>query len=796
MRRAPIRRRSTDPLWARRPRVGLGAVLIAIAVLFPAITPLPGAARTPFPASGETAQADGAERQEPTLSSGRVTCREAPKVFELLCTAYELITSDHVDTFKDQSLATAAAEQVRKAGHAQRTDGTPPACPLPAPEFEEMCVAIDDVNDTAAAVEMAIRGMARSLDSNSYYLTIEQYERFRTGLENMGTSGLGVAFGLIENGNACLVVSATCRPVITEVYPGSPADAAGLMMGDVLVEMGDTFPAELACEDFARLGEFPSGEEVAVRVRRGDETVTATIRAADLAIPVARGRVVDGNIGHLRLDVFSTFAADAVAEVLRQLTDQTISGLVLDLRGTPGGYVDSAVGTAGLFLPNLSTIVHLVGRDKVETVRARRKEVAPDPIILPMVVVVDSLSASASELITGALRDHKRATVVGETTYGKSTGQSSYHLELEGTLVGVLHLTTIRWFTPSSLSVAEGIKPDVEMDLPSCLLPAEVARRAISAVRPHVADVAVTSRPLNGDTYTPGQAVTVTVTFTSPVVVNRNDASPRVRIQVGEESRSALYKSGTGTTGLVFEYTVAPGDVDPDGISITADSFRPGGARIGLPAGLDAFLTHDAVAPDPQHRVGATEPISPVDSDALFTDIQGNVHRENIERIAKAGITVGCSSPDSNRFCPDRGVTRAQMATFVARALNLPEPTRDYFIDDDGTTHEESINRLAEAGITQGCNVADDNRFCPDQVVTRAQMATFLARALDLAPGSASFTDIGDSPHRANIERVAAAGITQSCNPPENDRFCPGQVVTRAQMATFLGRVLALLAAV
>ena len=788
--RPAIFRDRTDTLRGHR-RVVLSAELALIAVLFSAITPLPGAAVTRSEVGTEIAQTNGGDNQEPALAPGRVTCDEAPKVFELLCTAYELITARYVDPVENQTLAAAAAQRVQEADLAERTEGTPPACPLPAPEFEETCAAIDAIADTAAAVEMAIRGMARSLDRNSDYLTAEQDTRFRARLENTGTSGLGIAFGLIENNLPCSTVSTTCRPVIAEVYPGSPAEMAGLMVGDVLVELGEAFPADLSCTDVARLDRFDTGEDVAVTVRRGEETVAATIQTADLTIPVARGMLVDRNIGYLRLDIFSTHADEEAAAVLNELMNPPISGLVLDLRGNPGGYVNSAIRSAGVFLPDLSTIVHLVSREEVETVRARGKEVAPDPTLLPMVVVVDGSSASASEMLTGALRDQGRATVVGERTFGKDTGQSSYRLGEDGTPTGVLHITTLRWYTPLSQSVAEGIEPDVVMDLPSCLLPSEVARMAISAVRPRVADVAITSRPPLGDTYKPGQTMTVTVTFTSPVVVRRGGA-PVIKLRIGKGDRYAVYESGSDTTELVFEYIVAAGDSDPDGVSVTADSIHLAGAAIHQPAGLNAVLAHDALVSDPRHRVSATEPVDP---DALFADIQGNVHKENIERIAAAGITLGCDRPDNNRFCPDQAVTRAQMATFLARALKLREATRDHFTDDDGTIHEDNVNRLAEARITLGCDGQDTGLFCPQQEVTRAQMAAFIARALGLVETFDSFSDIDESPHRDNIRRIAAAGITLGCDPPSNDRFCPDQVITRDQMATFLARVLMLLPA-
>lgn len=135
-------------------------------------------------------------------------------------------------------------------------------------------------------------------------------------------------------------------------------------------------------------------------------------------------------------------------------------------------------------------------------------------------------------------------------------------------------------------------------------------------------------------------------------------------------------------------------------------------------------------------------------------------------------------------------MTRAQMATFVARALNLGPATDDYFTDDEDSVHEGGINRIREVGITEGCNPPTNDQFCPDQTMTRGQMAAFLARAFDFAPTDEDFfvDDEGHLFERA-INRMAAEGVTQGCNPPANDRFCPDDPVTRGQMATFLTRV-------
>ena len=108
-----------------------------------------------------------------------------------------------------------------------------------------------------------------------------------------------------------------------------------------------------------------------------------------------------------------------------------------------------------------------------------------------------------------------------------------------------------------------------------------------------------------------------------------------------------------------------------------------------------------------------------------FGDDNASIHEANINRVAAAGITFGCSA---TRYCPDGVVTRAQMASFLARAFHVPSTAVDHFDDDEGNKHEAAINRIATAGITVGC---DDDRYCPDGRVTRAQMATFLRRSLE-----------------------------------------------------------------
>ena len=172
---------------------------------------------------------------------------------------------------------------------------------------------------------------------------------------------------------------------------------------------------------------------------------------------------------------------------------------------------------------------------------------------------------------------------------------------------------------------------------------------------------------------------------------------------------------------------------------------------------------------------------------ARFADVPtGHVFADPIAQLADSGVTRGCGG---DRFCPDDDVTRGQMAAFLTRALDLPDGNRS-FADTRGHLFASPVAALARAGITTGCNPGGGNtRFCPDDAVTRGQMAAFLTRALDLPDGNGSFADTRGHVFEAPIAALARAGITAGCNPAGgNTRFCPDEPVTRAQMAAFLAR--------
>lgn len=171
---------------------------------------------------------------------------------------------------------------------------------------------------------------------------------------------------------------------------------------------------------------------------------------------------------------------------------------------------------------------------------------------------------------------------------------------------------------------------------------------------------------------------------------------------------------------------------------------------------------------------------TPAPTTSGFTDLGQSVFGKDIEWLVDSGITGGCTA---TTFCPRGATTRAQMASFLKRSLGLPTARSDWYWDDSASPHEDDINRVADASISGGCAAG---QYCPAATVTRGQMASFLVRALSLPPtGADYFGDDDGSVHEDSINRLAAAGIASGCT---SASFCPSRSVTREQMAAFLHR--------
>jgi 5'-nucleotidase len=184
-------------------------------------------------------------------------------------------------------------------------------------------------------------------------------------------------------------------------------------------------------------------------------------------------------------------------------------------------------------------------------------------------------------------------------------------------------------------------------------------------------------------------------------------------------------------------------------------------------------------------------PVAVTAESHTFTDIGDSVFEDDIMWLHDNGYTTGCNPPANDQYCPDDAVTRGQMAAFMTRSFGLTEGAgADLFTDDDNSIFEDDIDKIATAGITLGCNPPDNDNYCPDDLISRGQFAAYMNRALGLMAGADAdlFTDTAGSIFETDINKIATAGITLGCNPPDNDNFCPDDLVTRGQMAAFLHR--------
>ena len=178
-----------------------------------------------------------------------------------------------------------------------------------------------------------------------------------------------------------------------------------------------------------------------------------------------------------------------------------------------------------------------------------------------------------------------------------------------------------------------------------------------------------------------------------------------------------------------------------------------------------------------------------------FIDDDGHIFEGAIEAIAAEGITSGCNPPANDRFCPNDKVTRGEMAVFLVRAMGYSDNGGgNLFIDDDGLFYENSADRLKTAKVTLGCNPPTNDKYCGSRNVTRGEMAALLVRAKGYTDngGGNLFTDDDGHLFENAIDKLGTAKVTLGCNPPANDHFCPNDHVTRGQMAAFLSRALKL----
>ena len=346
--------------------------------------------------------------------------------------------------------------------------------PLPLEELQQLAAVFGMVKtdyveavDDKKLITDAISGMVASLDPHSVYFDKKSFKEFREG-----TSGrfVGVGIEISQEDGLIKVVS----PI-----EGSPADRAGLKPNDLITKIDDTAVKGLSLNDAVKKMRGEPKTKVVLMIFRKDEnrTFPVTITREEIRTQSVRSKVIEPGYAWIRLSQFQERTVDDFVTKLEQIYKQepNLKGLVLDLRNDPGGLLDAAVAVSAAFLPENVTVVTTDGQlaESKFTYKAApefyQRRSASDPLKrlpaaiknVPLVVLVNEGSASASEIVAGALQDYKRATIMGNQTFGKGSVQTVRPL---GPDTG-LKLTTARYFTPSGKSIqARGIVPDVLVD--------------------------------------------------------------------------------------------------------------------------------------------------------------------------------------------------------------------------------------------------------------------------------------------------------------------------------------------
>jgi len=349
--------------------------------------------------------------------------------------------------------------------------------PLPLEELQQLAAVFSMVKsdyveavDDKKLISDAIAGMVSSLDPHSQYFDKKSYKEFREG-----TAGrfVGVGIEITQEDGLVKVVS----PI-----EGSPADRGGIKSGDLITKVDDTAVRGLSLNEAVKRMRGEPRTKVVLTIFRKSEnrTFPVTIVREEIKVVSVKGKPIEPGYGWVRLTQFQERTVEDMVKKLEDIYNQDpqLKGLVLDLRNDPGGLLDAAVAVSAVFLPEDVTVVSTNGQleeskfvykaspqfylrrgaDPVRRLTETTKGVFKK---IPLVVLVNEGSASASEIVAGALQDHKRATVMGSQTFGKGSVQTVRQLGPDT----ALKITTARYYTPSGRSIqAKGIVPDVLID--------------------------------------------------------------------------------------------------------------------------------------------------------------------------------------------------------------------------------------------------------------------------------------------------------------------------------------------
>jgi carboxyl-terminal processing protease len=303
--------------------------------------------------------------------------------------------------------------------------------------------------DDEALLEGAIKGMVDAVgDPYTVFFNQEEYQEFQD--DGQGNYvGIGVMVGIKED-----------KIVVISPFEGSPAYEAGIRAGDFILKVEGVEYKGSEMDKAVSVIKGEEGKPVTLNISQNGVEKDVTIVRASITLVNVQSEMVAGNIGHVTMLQFTNNTAKQVREAMEELKAQGAEGYILDLRGNPGGYLDEAVDTASLFVEKGKTVLYTL--DKAQQKREYLSK-GGDFIGAPLVVLLDEGSASASEVVAGALKDYKAATIVGQKSFGKGIVQMVFNV---GNKEGV-KVTVSSYYSPNGINIhGEGILPDVEVQLP------------------------------------------------------------------------------------------------------------------------------------------------------------------------------------------------------------------------------------------------------------------------------------------------------------------------------------------
>ena len=290
---------------------------------------------------------------------------------------------------------------------------------------------------------------AAAEDPYTVYYTEQEARELEKDLDGTIGGGSGAELGMRNN-----------KPTVVRPLKDSPAEKAGLKAGDIILAVNNKATANMSIEDIVRMVRGEVGTTAKITIRRGSERMDISVKREEITSPDIETQIKN-EIGIIKLSRFGTDSAAKVRAAAEDMKHQNVKGVILDLRGNGGGYLQTGIDVAGVWLNDKDVVSEKGKSNNPKTLKSGKQAILNG---MPTVVLIDSSSASASEIVAGALKDHQAATLIGEKSFGKGSVQEMIDLP-KGDM---LKVTVANWYTPKGKNISkEGIEPDKKVELSS-----------------------------------------------------------------------------------------------------------------------------------------------------------------------------------------------------------------------------------------------------------------------------------------------------------------------------------------